>query len=128
MRKLLLSFALAVSVAGCAQFKSAFDTVTGIEVSPKAVYVAVNTFNALEVTAANYLHVCRTAPTTPGCSQSAIAQLIPAVRSGRVARNALLDFMKTHPDALGAKGLYDALMSTTAVVQQIKDTYKIGGA
>ena len=117
----------ALSLGACANLQNAWNTVTGATVSPQAVYLAENGYDALEVTAKNYLHICRTAPKTPGCSAEAISKVIPAVRAGRVARTNLDAFMKAHPDALGASGLYDALISATNTLQSIATTYNIAG-
>lgn len=127
MKKLFLVAVLALGLSGCAGLKNAWDLTTGVQVSPRAVYVAINVFNGLEATAANYLHICAGNMSTPGCAPKAISQLIPATRSGRLTRDALRNFVIAHPDALGAKGLYDALRTSTAVIKGISDTYKITG-
>jgi len=127
MRKLLLAFAVGLSLAGCAQLQSTWNVVTGASVSPAAVYVARNSFDALEVSATNYISFCKKAPTTQGCTKSAINALVPAVRSGRVARNNLTQYLKDHPDAIGAAGVYDALVAATSTLQSVADQYHITG-
>lgn len=127
MRKLLVALALTLSLAGCANFQNAWGVVTGATVSPAAVYVARNSFDAVEVSATNYITYCKVHPKTVGCSKTAIAKLIPAVRSGRVARNNLTQFQKDHPGQLGPTGLYDALVSATNTVQAIQTQYNTTG-
>ena len=128
MKKLLLVFALAASLGGCANLTNAWQTLTGATVSPTAVYVAANSFDAVEVTATNYLRLCHSSMSNPGCSKSAIAAVIPAVRSGRIARNNLEQFLRAHPNAVGASGLYDALVTSTNTLQSVIATYNIGVA
>lgn len=118
-----------LSLAGCAgtPIGDFFQRVTTAQVSPRAVYLAENSFDAVQVTATGYLRICHANMKTPGCSSTAIAQLIPAVRSGRIARTNLHAFMKTHPDAIGATGLYDALISATDTLQRVSTQYNIAG-
>ena len=130
MKRLFAVIALTLSLAGCSGTQSIadlFTRVTSSQVSPQAVYLAENSFDAVEVTATGYLRICHAKMATPGCSSTAIAQIIPAVRSGRVARANLHSFMKAHPDALGATGLYDALVTATNTLQGVATTYNIAG-
>lgn len=128
MRKILLIAALAVGLAGCAQITTAWNALTGATVSPQAVYIAANAFDAVELTATNYLRLprCHTGGPVICRSPSATAQIVPAVRSGRVARNNLEQFMKDHPGQLGPQGLYDALTGATATLKGIFAQYNIG--
>jgi hypothetical protein len=125
-RFLIISF-LALGISSCAQLQTDFGIITGATVSPTAVYVARNSFDALEVTATNYIVFCKRNPATTGCSKTAIAQIIPAVRAGRVARTNLVQFQKDHPGQLGTSGLYDALVSATNTLQSISNQYNIAG-
>jgi hypothetical protein len=127
MKRLIPILAALAMLAGCAQLKNAYDTVTGAHVSPKLVIVAANAFNAVEATATNYITYCTPNPSPAGCSDTAIKQMIPAVRSGRDARNALEAFLKTHPDAIGAQGLYDALVSATGTLNSVISEYNVKG-
>jgi hypothetical protein len=127
MKKIFAVVALALSLGSCASLQSGINYVTGATISPRAVYLAENSYDAIEVTATGYLRICHARMTTPGCSSTAIAQLIPAVRSGRVARSNINAFMKAHPDALGVTGLYDALVTATNTLQSVATTYNIAG-
>jgi hypothetical protein len=129
MKRLILIAALALSLGGCAQLakiQSAYQVVTNTTISPKAVYIARNTFDALEQTATNYIVQCNALP-GPLCSKQAIQQIIPLVRSGRVTRNQLTAYVKAHPDAIGSEGLYDALNYTIDTIKQIGAKYQIKG-
>lgn len=121
MRKLLLVATLAVSLAGC-------QLLTEASVNPTAVIVAANGFDAVEATATNYLSLRRCAPTTgPVCRSPTVSKLIIAnIRSGRLVRDKLVGFLRTHPGALGVKGDYDALIVTTETLQAIINQYNIG--
>lgn len=127
MKRLLL-FAAAASLcalAGCANLKTAWSTITSATVSPKAVVVAANAFDAAEKTATNYISYCAPNPAPAGCDDKAIqSQLIPAIRSGRTARNSLEAFQKAHPGELGDQGVYDALVSATSTISAIVANYK----
>lgn len=125
MKRLFAFLAVAIMLAGCANLKNAYDTITGAQVSPKLIIVAANAFDAVQATATNYIAYCAPNPSPKGCNDTAIKQIIPAVRSGRDARNALVAFLKAHPDALGSKGLYDALVSATGTLNSIVAEYSI---
>jgi hypothetical protein len=127
MKRLIPILVLALSLGACANLQTEWANLTSVQVSPRAVYLAENSFDAVEVTATGYLKICHARMSTPGCSSTAIAQVIPAVRSGRIARTNLGAFMKAHPDALGAAGLYDALVTATKTLQSVSTQYNIAG-
>lgn len=128
MKKFLLAAALVVGLAGCTNLQNAYNTLTGASVSPTAVYVAANAFDAVEATATNYLRLprCHTGGPVVCRSPAATAQIIPAVRAGRVARTNLENFMAQNPSQLGPSGLYNALISATNTLQAIIAQYHIG--
>lgn len=129
MKKLLLAAAMALALSGCANVQNAWNTLTGATVSPKAVYVAVNAADSAEIIAAHYLRVCAASPNLgAACAKNIEQQVADAARSVRIARNDLRAFMKAHPDALGAQGLYDALTQATSTLSDIENTYNIGAA
>ena len=129
MRKIII-LALALSLAGCATnpFVKLYNAATGATVDPTTVIVAANAFDALEATATNYLGLPKCTPTNgPVCrNPTATAKIIPAVRSGRVARNNLENFMTANPGALGPSGLYNALIASVNTLQTIFTTYNVG--
>ena len=119
--------ALVLNLAACANLKNAWDVATASAVSPTAVYVAANTFDALEATATNYLRLpkCGVGSPTVCRNQNAVMAIIPAIRSGRVARNNLEQFLKDHPGQLGPQGLYDALTASINTIQTVYSQYNI---
>lgn len=129
MKKLLV-IGLLFALSACTNLQNALSTVEGTSVSPSAVYVAVNAFDAVEATATNYLRL-------PRCSGSAsyacrdpgaTRRIIPAVRSGRVARTNLEQFYKDNPGALGPVGLYNALVTATNTLQSVVTRYNVGAS
>jgi len=128
MRKLFIAASVALALGGCAQLQNAWSVITSSSVPPGLVIVSGNTVDAIEATATNYLSLPRcTGKNGPICrSPAATAQLIPAVRAMRVARNNLEQFLSDHPGQLANKGLYDALQAATKTVQDIIAQYNIG--
>jgi hypothetical protein len=129
MRKIALVLSLAFGLASCAGLNNAYTTLSGTTVSPTAVYIAANAFDAVEVTATNYLKLKQCSSTSGKICRSPAAtkQIIPAVRSGRVARTNLENYMNQNPGALGPVGLYNALTAATNTLQAVVAQYNIGG-
>lgn len=126
MRRILAVLALGLALAGCAKINKAYQVLTTSTVSPTAVVVAGNSFDALEATATNYLTRPRCNGTNgPLCRDpGATAKIIPAIRAGRVARNNLEQFLVDHPGDLGAQGLYDTFTKTISTLQAVLALYK----
>ncbi len=124
--KKFLGLILALNLTACANIQNAWQAATSATVSPTVVVVSANTFDALEVTATNYLRLPKCNSTSVVCrNPTATAKIIPAIRSGRVARNNLEQFMKDHPGQLGSQGSYDALKASIATLQDIFSQYNI---
>lgn len=121
MKKVLAALLLSLALTGCAAFAA--------KLGPTEVLVAANTFNALEATATNYIRLKRCTPDNrPICRDPEVAAIIiPAVYSGRTARNGLIDFYKKYPNVpIGPQGLLDALILANNTLQQAFTQYKIG--
>lgn len=130
MNKIIL-IALAISLGACStleRLKTAAEAVGEFTVSPQAVVIASNTFDALEVTATNYLKLksCRKVSTIICRDATATALIVPAVRAGRVARNNLQQFLADHPNQLGPTGAFDALNASISTIQGVFAQYKVG--
>ena len=122
--KLLFAAAAMLALAGCANVTSAIETVTQAKVSPAAVAIAVNAFDAVKVTAKNYVAFCTPVPAPAGCNDTVIqAQLDPAIQAGTAARNSLEDFLASHPGELGDAGVYDALTAATDTLNQVVSAF-----
>ncbi len=134
MKKIFLIAALTILLGGCqgtrfGDFIANIQSVASGTISPQAIYVAANTFDAVEVSATNYLMLKKCPIAAPFCrSPIATKALIPAIRAGRVARNNALQFVQDHPGQLGLQGLYDALTTATDAIQKILTQYKAVGA
>jgi len=121
MRKIAIIAILTLALGGCANLKHDWDVLTSVQVTPQAVSIAGNTFDALEATATNYLRLAKcTGSNGPICRDPAASKkIITAVRSSRVARNNLEQFFADHPGQLGPQGLYDAFQSAINTLQGI---------
>lgn len=135
MKKLaLMACAIgALSLGGCAGFpqniENAWNTITSASVPATSVVVSVNTFDALEATATNYLQLplCKSGGPSVCRTTTATNAVIPAVRAGRVARNNLEQFLAANPGKLGPSGLYNALSSAVSTLQGVLAQYNIEG-
>jgi hypothetical protein len=129
MRKIILVLSMSLALAGCATFQKDYAIITGATVSPAAVIVAGNTFDALEATATNFLVFCKVNRAQPVCTGYVNARkaIIPAVRSGRIARNNLEQFLSANPGQLGPAGLYNILVTSINTLQGVASQYNLAG-
>jgi hypothetical protein len=113
-----------------AQAGSIAAKVSDATIDPKIILIAANSFDAVQATAKIYLKLPRcTGSNGPVCRDSrATIPIINAIKSGRAARNAALDFVKKHPGKLGPSGLYDGVISSVATIKEIFATYNVGAA
>lgn len=140
MRQMFRIMAIAlvgVALSGCApgsfgaKVEGVISAVTGATVSPAAIIIAANSYDALEATAKNYINPqinkrCN-GSNGPICRDpTATVKLNAAIRSGRVARNNAKQFLRDHPGQLGNQGLYDALQTAVSTLQSIFAQYNIG--
>lgn len=130
MKKLIIILALSISLGACTTFerlKQTAEAVGEFTVSPEAVVIASNAFDALEITATNYLKLksCRKTTSLVCRDPTATALIIPAIRSGRVARNNLQQFLVDHPNQLGPSGGFDALNASISTIKGVLAQYRI---
>lgn len=121
--RLVAGIALAgtVCLAGCAgeltKLQAAYADVTSSSVPLNDLVLARQTFNAVEVSATQYLGLKRCDGATVICRSPAATKIIvPAIRSGRVARINLATFMREHPGQLGPSGIYNALVAANSTL------------
>ncbi len=124
----LALIALALPLTNCAEIQKVgdlFTSATSGKVSPESVGIAVRAFDGVEVTAKNYLLLRRcTGSNGPICRDpAATPTIIAVIKSGRIARNNLQSFLRTHPDGLGAQGVLDALKTATGTIQDVLIRY-----
>jgi hypothetical protein len=133
MRKWFALLLLAPLLVGCGTFgqelQNIYTAATGASVPASAVLVAGNSFDAVEKTATNYIVFCSANRANPACANFVTirGKLVPAVRSGRAARNNLEAFMIANPGALGPAGLYNTLQAAVQTLQDVMTKYHITG-
>lgn len=117
MRKIVL--ALAFVLSGCAgdlqKLQTVYTIVTESTVSPTAIVVAANSFDAIEATATQYLVYCKANPAQPVCSADNRRVVIRAVRSGRSARNQLETYITQQTPAPAP--VYNVLITAINTLQ-----------
>lgn len=121
MRKILpiLLLPIALLSFGCAQqlqeLKNVYSLVTSATVSPTAIIVAGNSFDALEGTGTQYLIYCKSFRTDPICAPGTVdnpgplRQVLKYTRAGRAARNQLETYITTNTAAPSI--LYNTLIT-----------------
>lgn len=128
MRRFLLGFGLALALGGCAALQNAYTIATGASVTPNQVYIAANAFDAVEATATTYLKLpaCGSAGASSLCrTQAAVNAIVPAVRSGRAARNQLEAAVSASGGTPVSATIYSVLTGATNTLQTIISEYGI---
>jgi hypothetical protein len=131
MNRLLPALAVGcmLMLAGCAslgQISSAYTALADASVPAKQVIIAANAFDGIEVAATTYVRYCAPNPSPAGCDDALIRnKVIPAVNAGIQARDGLEGFLKSHPGALGSKGLFDALNQSTATLTAMSAQFAV---
>ena len=121
MRNMLRAFLLACALlplGGCTTIQTAWNLATGQSISPNAVYVLVNTYDAAVSSAKNYdsLPTCPTG--APVCKTLSVVKIVDAaVRTGRVARNQLESYVNANPGELVPVTEYQALTTAVQTIQ-----------
>ena len=134
MKKLLVIVALAVALSGCAQIQKTFEVtsnaITAVEnaVTPQQIYIAANAFDAVKVSATNYLELRRCPQNAPFCRDPAVTKkLIPLIRAGTIARNNAVAWARANPNGLADVSLYEKLTGITSTIEEMMKQYHIGG-
>lgn len=128
MKRIITILALCLLAAGCTpqltELKNAYSALTSATVSPRAIDIAVNGYDAIAATATNYLKYCKVNRSTSICNDDYINIVIVNVRAGRVARNTAEQFLTDHPGQLGNQGILDAITTATNAINNIVKLYK----
>jgi len=134
MKKLLAIVALAVVLSGCAQIQKTFEVtsnaITAVEnaVTPQQIYIAANAFDAVKVSATNYLELRRCPQNAPFCRDPAVTKkLIPLIRAGTIARNNAVAWARANPNGFADVSLYEKLTGITSTIEEMMKQYHIGG-
>lgn len=131
MKRILSILFMAFALSGCAawnqftgEVKTAVQVATSAAVTPTQADVAINVFDGVKKTTANYLRlpICGRLP----CRQSAATIPIKkAISAGTVARNDVKAFLRANPGAnLNIQSIAD-LKAATAALQDIIKAYNI---
>jgi len=110
--------ALALPLASCSTIK----TITGITVNQKSVAVAVQAFDAVQISATNYLKLptCTAGQSTikDACKDAKVVPvLVKDVKAGRAARDSLWTASKGTADGIGIRAAYDAVIAATTAIK-----------
>src|SRR5712692_6405554 len=116
MTRRFLVIPLLLALGACASLQTAWDVVTGTEVSATQIIVAANAFDAGEASATQYLMLCKaTVPAPSYCALSARKTVVTAVRVGRAARSQLEPYIIS--GAAGPAALYNTLITAITTLQ-----------
>ncbi len=136
MKKLLVIVAIALSLAGCQGTRfgdfvaTAKNAITATEnaVTPQQIYIAANAFDAVKVSATNYLELRRCPINAPFCRDPAVTKkLIPLIRAGTIARNNAVSWARANPNGFADISLYEKLTNITSTIEAMMRQYNIGG-
>lgn len=135
MKRVLAVILISLTLTGCAgtrigdfvqTVKSAVIATSNI--TPQHIYIAANAFDIVEVSATNYLQLVRCPKNAPFCrSPSVTKQLIPLIRSGRIARNDAVSWAQANPNGFAEQSLYDKLTGITSTIKNMMQQYHTGG-
>ncbi len=116
MKRFFLVLPLLFTLGACASLQTAWDVVTGTEISATQILVAANAFDAGEASATQYLMFCKaTVPAPSYCALSTRKTVVTAVRVGRAARSQLEPYIIS--GAAGPAALYNTLVATITTLQ-----------
>lgn len=136
MKKLFIIVAIALSLAGCQGTRfgdfiaTAGNAITAVEnaVTPQQIYIAANAFDAVKVSATNYLELRRCPANAPFCRDPSVTKkLIPLIRAGTIARNNAVAWARANPNGFADKTLYEKLTAITSTIEEMMRQYNIGG-
>ena len=136
MKKLFIVVAIALSLAGCQGTRfgdfiaTAGNAITAAEnaVTPQQIYIAANAFDAVKVSATNYLGLRRCPTNAPFCRDPSVTKkLIPLIRAGTIARNNAVAWARANPNGFADKTLYEKLTAITSTIEEMMRQYNIGG-
>jgi hypothetical protein len=103
-------------------------TATENAVTPQQIYIAANAFDAVKVSAINYLELKRCPTNAPFCRDPSVTKkLIPLIRAGTIARNNAVTWARANPNGFADVSLYNKLTAITSTIEEMMRQYNIGG-
>ncbi len=116
MKRFFIVLPLLLTLGACASLQTAWNVVTGSEISATQILVAANAFDAGEASATQYLMFCKaTVPAPSYCALSTRKTVVTAVRAGRAARTQLEPYIVS--GTAGPAALYNTLVATITTLQ-----------
>jgi hypothetical protein len=124
--KLLLGVVLAIGLSSCATINN-LETIASGSVSPQQVYIAANSFDAIEATATQYLKLPLCPQGSPVCRTQLSSQTVyNNVKTARSARNALEAYMNANPGASVPVSNYNVLVTSVQTLNALVAVNKGG--
>jgi hypothetical protein len=119
MKKLLIGLGLLASLGGCTTLSNVESFVSGSGVSANDVYIAANSFDAVQSSAKIYIQLplCATGGPVVCRTQANTVAVDKAIRAGRNYRNTLEAFVTANPGKLVPISNYSALLATISQIQ-----------
>ena len=128
MKLASLILVAALALGGCSAITQAWDVATATSVPPQYALAAANSFDAIETVATGYLQLpaCGSVGASVACrNAAAVATIVPAVRSGRAARNAIETLLGQNSGAAIPVASYNTLEAAISTLQTINSQYNI---
>ena len=128
MKKFLAIVAVGLALAGCAKVEQAWNVATSASVPAQYAYAAANSFDAIEAAATAYIQLplCGSQGASVACrNATATAKIVPAVRSGRAARNQIEALLGQNSGAAIPVATYNTLEAAINTLQAIDAQYNI---
>lgn len=128
MKLTSLILAGVLALGGCSAITQAWDVATATSVPPQYALAAANSFDAVETVATGYLQLpaCGSVGASVACQNAvAVAKIVPAVRSGRAARNAIETLLNQNSGAAIPVASYNTLEAAISTLQTIDSQYNI---
>lgn len=122
----LVGLGLALALTGCSTLSN-LETIASGSVSPQQVYIAANSFDAIEATATQYLGLPLCPQGTPVCRTQVSSQTVyNNVKTARGARNALEAYMGANPGAAVPVSNYNVLVTSVQTLTALVAVNKGG--
>jgi hypothetical protein len=113
-------------LAACSNAQNVIGTIGNTSVPPNVALVAANSFDALEAAATAYLQLPPCGGAVVVCrNQLAVANIVSAVRSGRVARNQIESLLNVNSGAPIPIASYNTLTAAISTLQAVYAQFNI---
>ena len=135
LKTIIVAAAFAASLAGCQSVENAYSVATSAAVPANTAMIAANSFDAIESVATGYisLPVCASVGASVACrTVAATKAIVPAVRSGRAARNAIEALLCSgtpcSPNQTIPVASYNTLAAAITSLDAIYSQYQVSNA